>query len=66
MAKQGVPKFDPELPEDPVFKRGAKFKEFLYQKLINAEKACYLAPVIANKLEYSRNALLADIYETYL
>lgn len=42
-AREDVPYFGPSLPSNPIFAKGADFREFLLTKLINAEKACYKA-----------------------
>ena len=39
--RKDVPDFGPKLPEPPVFKADATFRQFLLCKLINAETACY-------------------------
>ena len=42
-ARANVPYFGPRLPSPPVFCRGPRFREWLLNKLINAETPCYKA-----------------------
>lgn len=42
-ARDDVPMFGPGLPNPPVFKKGQDLREFLLDKLIAAESACYKA-----------------------
>ena len=39
--RSDVPYFGPSLPSPPVFRRGPQFREWILNKLINAETACY-------------------------
>eukprot|EP00009_Paramoeba_aestuarina_P008398 CAMPEP_0201510570 /NCGR_PEP_ID=MMETSP0161_2-20130828/3201_1 /ASSEMBLY_ACC=CAM_ASM_000251 /TAXON_ID=180227 /ORGANISM="Neoparamoeba aestuarina, Strain SoJaBio B1-5/56/2" /LENGTH=370 /DNA_ID=CAMNT_0047905759 /DNA_START=26 /DNA_END=1138 /DNA_ORIENTATION=- len=65
ISRDGVPAFGPELPKVAVYKRDDEFRELFYTKLLNAEKACYKAPMIDTKLERTRTLLLKDLEETY-
>jgi len=56
-----VPPFDPQLPEDSIFKSGPEFHQFFFTKLLNAEKAAYQTEVIGTKLHRTRTALLEDL-----
>ena len=60
-----VPPFAPLLPEDTLFKSGPEFHDFLFRKLLNAEKASYTAEIIGAKLRRTRTALLEDIASRY-
>jgi len=60
-----VPPFDPQLPEDTLFKSGPEFHEFLLTKLLNAEKAAYKTDVIGTKLRRTRTALLQDLAKSF-
>lgn len=52
-ARLDVPFFEPKLPVPAEFEAGPEFREFLLQKLINAENAAYRAEQFA-RLEVSR------------
>ncbi len=43
-----------------LFKKGKAFRDLLYQKLLNAERACYAAPILSKKMQNTRNLLLVD------
>jgi len=66
ISREEVPLFAPDLPPEPMFEKGDEFRTFLYTKLLNAERACYEAPVLFNKLSRTRNALLTDLACTFL
>lgn len=66
VSKEGVPEFGPEMDNEAIFKKGPEFKEFFYSKLLNAERASYDAPILGNKLERTRTALLKDLAESFL
>ena len=42
-ARDDVPSFGPALPNPAIFRKGPEFREFLLNKLVNAENACYKA-----------------------
>jgi len=65
ISREGVPEFGPPIPNVAVYKEGPEFRELLYSKLLNAEKACYKAPMLDGKLTRTRTALLQDIGETF-
>lgn len=52
-ARDDVPMFGPPLPNPPVFMKGPDLREFLLDKLIAAESACYKAHKFA-QLEVSK------------
>jgi hypothetical protein len=56
----------PPLPENTLFAKGDMFRQFFYAKLLNAERACYAAPILSNKLIRTRTAMLKDIAHTFL
>jgi len=58
-ARSDVPYFGPSLPSPPVFKRGPEFREWILNKLINAETACYKAERFS-KLKQRTQATLLD------
>ncbi|XP_062867263.1 rap1 GTPase-activating protein 2b [Trichomycterus rosablanca] len=62
-ARDDVPQFGPPLPNPPVFKKGAEFREFLLTKLINAELACYRSERFAKLEERTRAALLDNLHK---
>jgi RAP1 GTPase activating protein 1 len=49
-ARPDVPYFGPSLPSPLVFKRGPECKEWILNRLISAEAACYKAEIFI-KLE---------------
>lgn len=55
--KPGVPTYPPFLPENPVFKKGKEFQEFLIAKMINAERAAYASPEFASLYTSRRERL---------
>ncbi len=60
-AKGDVPAFQPHLPSTGIFRKGQAFKEFLLEKLINAEKACYQATKFQALRQRTRSTLLASL-----
>ncbi len=60
VSKNDTPAFAPVFENVTLFKKGAAFRELLLQKLLNAERACYAAPILKKKMEKTRNVLLAD------
>ena len=64
--RSDVPPFEPMLPEEAVFKPNPEFHEFLFTKLLNAEKAAYTAKDIGTKLRRTRTALLEDLAKRHL
>eukprot|EP01117_Protostelium_nocturnum_P011878 TRINITY_DN4336_c0_g1_i1.p1 TRINITY_DN4336_c0_g1~~TRINITY_DN4336_c0_g1_i1.p1 ORF type:complete len:391 (+),score=147.53 TRINITY_DN4336_c0_g1_i1:191-1363(+) len=65
ISREGVPSFGPELPKNSIFAKDQTLIDFLYCKLLNAEKACYQAPILNNKLVRARNAMLKDIASNF-
>ena len=62
-AKDDVPHFNPPLPSPAIFRKGPEFKDFLLNKLINAEMAALRAAQF-KKLELrTRTSLLANLYQ---
>lgn len=62
-AREDVPPFGPPLPNPPVFKKGAEFRDFLLTKLMNAENACYKSDKFAKLEVRTRAALLDHLHE---
>ncbi|KAI9189493.1 hypothetical protein H9P43_000926 [Blastocladiella emersonii ATCC 22665] len=63
--KNGVPHFNPEIPDPPQFNRDAVGRDFLLHKLVNAERASYKSPSFAPKISRTRNVLLLDVAERF-
>jgi len=66
VSKDGVPAFGPQLGDNLMFPKGETFLKYFYAKLLNAERACYSAPILANKLTRTRTSMLRDIAQTFL
>jgi len=62
-ARSDVPNFAPSLPIPPVFKRGPQFKEWLLNKLINAETACYKSERFSKLTQRTQETLLNNLVE---
>lgn len=63
-AKEDVPHFLPPLPSPAIFRKGHDFKDFLLDKLINAEMACLKGAAQFKRLEQrTRSSLLANLYQ---
>ena len=62
-ARADVPYFGPPLPSPPVFRRGPQFREWILNKLINAETACYRAEKFSKLEQRTRASLLANLVE---
>merc|ERR1719445_1684413 len=62
-ARSDVPYFGPSLPQPPVFRRGPQFREWLLNKLINAETACYKAEKFSKLEQRTRATLLSNLVE---
>ena len=60
-ARSDVPYFGPSLPSPPVFRRGPQFREWLLNKLINAETACYKAEKFSKLEQRTRVTLLNNL-----
>jgi len=63
--KEGVPPFGPNISPHGLIKKD-DLKEFLLTKLINGETASLLAPVFAQKLVRTREALLNYYLQQFL
>merc|ERR550519_2494577 len=62
-ARSDVPYFGPSLPSPAVFKKGPEFKEWLMNKLINAEMACYKAEKFSKLEQRTRTSLLTNLVD---
>ena len=62
-ARSNVPYFGPSLPSPPVFKRGPEFKEWILNKLISAETACYKADKFRKLEQRTRSSLPVNLFE---
>jgi RAP1 GTPase activating protein 1 len=61
VSRDGVPDFGPEIPKNSIFPKNEDFLNFFYAKLLNAEKACYKAPILSNKISRTRTSILRDL-----
>jgi hypothetical protein len=61
--RKDVPDFGPKLPEPPVFKADATFRQFLLCKLINAETACYSSTQWDMLKQRNRSELIETLYD---
>lgn len=59
--RDGVQEFSPKIPDDVIFRQDDIFLEWMYSKLLNAERSCYNAPILNNKLTRTRTSMLKDI-----
>ena len=62
-ARADVPYFGPPLPSPPVFRRGPQFRDWILNKLVNAETACYRAEKFSKLEQRTRASLLANLVE---
>ncbi|GFU20600.1 rap1 GTPase-activating protein 1 [Nephila pilipes] len=62
-AREGVPTFGPALPNPTVFRKNDELREFLLNKLINAEIACYKAEKFSKLEKRTRISLLQSLYD---
>lgn len=63
-AKEDIPHFLPPLPSPAIFRKGPEFRDFLLDKLINAEMACLKGAAQFKRLEQrTRTSLLANLYQ---
>ena len=60
ISKNDTPVFAPVFENVTLFKKGKAFRDLLFQKLLNGERACYAAPILSKKMEKTRNVLLSD------
>ncbi|XP_037566350.1 rap1 GTPase-activating protein 1-like isoform X1 [Dermacentor silvarum] len=65
-ARLDVPFFEPKLPVPAEFEAGPEFREFLLQKLINAENASYRAEQFARLEARTRSSLLQNLHDQLL
>lgn len=61
-ARKDVPNFGPPISNDSMFENDSTFKEWIMNKLINAEYACYKAEKFRKLKERTRAALLDSLY----
>jgi len=59
-----VPSYGPPLPSSPVFTKN-DLKHFLLAKMINSEKAAYLAPAFQARRKRTLKGLLGQIHEKF-
>lgn len=61
ISKLETPPFAPVVENVAIFKKGKAFRELLFQKLLNGERACYAAPILKSKMSKTRSVLLQDV-----
>lgn len=61
-ARKDVPNFGPPISNDSIFENDCTFKDWLLNKLINAEYACYKAEKFKKLKERTRCSLLDKLY----
>jgi len=64
-SRNGVPPFNPPIPEPAIMNRDSISRDFFLHKLVNGERASYKAPGFASKLSRTRAVLLMDIIGRY-
>jgi RAP1 GTPase activating protein 1 len=62
-ARADVPYFGPAHPSPPLFRRGIQLREWILNKLINAETACYKAEKFSKLEQRTRASLLSNLVE---
>jgi len=63
--KEGVEMCAPGLPNPPLFEKGEELKYWLYTKMINCERASYMAPGFRQALQRTRKELLHELYNQF-
>jgi hypothetical protein len=63
--KSGVPECVPTIPPDTIFERSDKFRELLYAKLINSERAACTTELFASSLASLRYHQLYNLGKKY-
>lgn len=51
----------PSIDNVALYKKGKAFRELLLQRLYNSERACYMAPILSQKMAKTRALLLQDV-----
>ncbi|KAL7749241.1 hypothetical protein RI367_005393 [Sorochytrium milnesiophthora] len=64
--KNGVPAFQPDLPDPPIFNKDPVGRDFFLHKLVNGERASYKSPSFAPKISRTRTVLLYDVAARFL
>ena len=62
-ARKDVPNFGPPISNDSVYENNLEFKDWLLNKLINAEHACYKAEKFKKLKQRTRSILLESMYK---
>jgi len=65
-SKEHVPPYEPHIPYPPIFEKGEQFRDFLFTKMINAERASSLAPDFLFRNIRSRKALLSQMFNKFM
>eukprot|EP01104_Vermistella_antarctica_P013353 TRINITY_DN4020_c0_g1_i1.p1 TRINITY_DN4020_c0_g1~~TRINITY_DN4020_c0_g1_i1.p1 ORF type:complete len:504 (-),score=93.15 TRINITY_DN4020_c0_g1_i1:105-1616(-) len=63
--KDGVKEYEPRWMKGATFGHDTHFREFLLAKLVNAERAAYVAPGFAQKFGRTKRLQLEEIVEKY-
>jgi len=65
-SKEGTGEHHPFLPKSRILEKSSQLRDFLYTKLINAERAAYLTVAFAKAISKTRQGLLeALIWQKY-
>lgn len=62
IARKDVPNFSPPITAEGIYENDDSFKEWLMNKLLNAEQACYKAEKFKKLNERTRSALFGALY----
>jgi len=66
VSKEGTGEHHPLLPKSRIFEKSAQLKDFIYTKMVNAERASYLTVAFAKAITKTRQGLLdALIWQKY-
>ncbi|XP_028405098.1 uncharacterized protein LOC114527596 [Dendronephthya gigantea] len=63
ICRQEVPWFGPRLSHDGTFDEGDVFREWLLEKIINGDRACYEAPKFASVQQRTRSQIMNGILD---
>eukprot|EP00029_Vermamoeba_vermiformis_P011266 TRINITY_DN614_c0_g1_i3.p1 TRINITY_DN614_c0_g1~~TRINITY_DN614_c0_g1_i3.p1 ORF type:complete len:515 (-),score=133.04 TRINITY_DN614_c0_g1_i3:175-1719(-) len=66
VTKDGVPAFPPDFPRHYCFEKGTEFRDFLFSKLINSERAAVTGhPIFSRKIQRTRRDILSSLIQPY-
>jgi hypothetical protein len=67
VTKEGVPAFPPDFPRHYCFEKGTEFRDFLFSKLINSERAAVTGhPIFSRKIQRTRRDILSNLIQPYM